>query len=233
VDSVVALSKYCQDSYSDFYGIPKSKFTIIPNGVDKKIFNRGYEKDKNLFLTVSAPIKGHYPLEFTYLNLKRHNPNIDFRVYSSQSLHGFKDSDSTKTLYEKYSSIGIKVLQPVPQAELAELFKKARALLMPNHYPEICSNILLQAQACGCPVIASNIGSASEFIEHEKSGMLTHTAPHDMFWWWKDFAEQTAKIQLDDELFKFVSRNASVNVFDWNYIATQWEILVEKLTKRG
>ncbi|WP_230691188.1 hypothetical protein, partial [Streptococcus pneumoniae] len=77
-------------SYSDFYDIPKSKFTIIPNGVDKKVFYRGYEKDKNLFLVVSAPVKGHYPLEFTYLNLKRHNPNIDFRVYSSQSLHGFQ-----------------------------------------------------------------------------------------------------------------------------------------------
>jgi glycosyltransferase involved in cell wall biosynthesis len=234
VDSVVALSKYCEDSYSDFYDIPKSKFMIIPNGVDKKVFHSDTkERDRNLFLTVSAPIKGFYPLEFTYQNLRRHNPNVDFRIYSSQSLHDFSDSASTKQAYHEYKKIGIKIEEPVSQEELSNLFRKARALLMPNHYPEICSNILLQAQACGCPVIASNIGSVKEFIEHGKSGLLTHTQPHDMFWWWKDFAKQAVMIQEDDELFKFISRNSVVNVFDWNYIATRWECLIDKLTKKG
>lgn len=228
IDTVVALSQYNVESYSDFYGIPKHKFKVIPNGVDKSVFHQGdAPRNKHLYIAASAVVKGLHPLEFTYLNLKRHDPDIDFRLYTSQKLHDFDDTERTVKLLEHYKKMGIKVLDPIPQKELADVLRQAWCYMMPNHYPEICSNLLLQAQACGCPVVASNIGSVGEFIEHGKTGLLTHTYPHDMYWWWKDFAEQCVKLQHDEELWKDISLNSLMNPFDWSYITTQWQDVIE------
>ena len=93
---------------------------------------------------------------------------------------------------------------------------------MPNHYPEIDSNVLKQAQACGLPVVATSIGSANEFITHERTGLLTKTKPHDMFWWHKEFSLLTAQLATDDGLFKRLSEKAPVGVPGWDEIGEQW-----------
>jgi len=232
-DKVVALSHYCVESYSDYYDVAKEKFVIIPNGVDTKIFYPSIEdRGKNLFVCASAPVKGLKPIPYVYENLKRINPDVDFRVYSSQKLHDFKDDAVTKIFMDSLKSQGVKVLDPIPQNELANVLRKARALLMPNHYPEICSNLLLQAQACGCPVIGVPIGSADEFIEHGQTGLLTKTTPNDMFWWWKDFCSLASGLMLNDDLCRSISKKSCRNTVDWSYVGLQWESLVSSL-KRG
>lgn len=231
-DKVVALSKYCVDSYSDYYDIPKDRFTVIPNGVDTEIFYPSNEKrSKNLFICASAPIKGLKPIEYVYNNLKRLNPNIDFRLYSSQKLHDFEDDEKTKKFFDNLKAQGIKVLDPIPQKELAAVLRKARALLMPNDYPEICSNLLLQAQACGCPVIGVPIGSTTEFIEHGETGLLTKTYPHDLFWWWKDYCTLAANLMINDDLCDNISKKSAKNTTSWNYIGLRWESLINNMIK--
>lgn len=227
MDKIVALSEYCRDSYMDFFGIPGDKFALIPNGVDKAVFFPGKEHDRHLFVCASAPIKGLYPLLFTWHNIRRNDPEAELRVYSSQGLHDMKDSSQITTQMNQLREVGVKVLDPIPQKELADVLRKARALLMPNHYPEICSNLILQAQACGCPVVTTSIGSAPEFITHLVSGMLTRLPPHDMFWWWKDFAEKTVEIQTDDARWKRIHENAGEWVHSWDEIGKLWLDLVK------
>lgn len=231
-DKVVALSDYCVRSYSDYYGVPREKFVIIPNGVDTNVFYRGDEnRGKNLFVCASAPIKGMKPIEYTYWNLKRLNPDVDFRIYASQKLHDLNDDPTVVQFFENLKAQGVKVLDPIPQRELADVMRSARALLMPNHYPEICSNLLLQAQACGCPVVTVPIGSAPEFIEHGETGLLTKTYPHDQFWWWKDFCSLAAGLMLDDNLCAHISRKSAQNVVPWSLIGFKWEVLINSVLK--
>lgn len=230
MDMIVSLSDYCSESYKEFYDIEVGKFRKITNGVDKSIFYPDPSiRDSNLFVCASAPVKGYYPLEFTFANLKRINPNVRLVMYSSQSLH---DKDNGKAIDEqlnRYKLLGIDVKEPIGQKELAKVFREARALLMPNHYPEICSNLILQAQACGLPVITSNIGSAPEFIKHKQSGLLTKRYPHDMFLWWADFARLTVELQMEDKLFQTINRNSSVDVKSWDDVGAEWMILMEGL----
>jgi glycosyltransferase involved in cell wall biosynthesis len=225
VDKVIALSEYCKETFSDFYGVDKSKFVVIPNGVDKEVFYPGkYEdKKKHRLIMASALIKGFIPVYDTWMDVKRNFPGASLTIYSSQTLHeGLKNSSTQTAWLNEMEIAGATVQQPIPQYILADKLRQAWAVLMPNSYPEICSNLLLQAQACGTPVISSNIGSASEFIKHEKTGIITGGYPHDLFWWVKKYSEATNKLLLNDELHKQIALQAPNDVQSWDQIGEKW-----------
>jgi glycosyltransferase involved in cell wall biosynthesis len=56
------------------------------------------------------------------------------------------------------------------------LLGRARALLVPTEWPEPCPLALLDALACGTPIIAWSTASMPEMIEHEVSGFLIESA---------------------------------------------------------
>jgi glycosyltransferase involved in cell wall biosynthesis len=53
-----------------------------------------------------------------------------------------------------------------------ELFAHALALLMPIRWPEPFGIVMVEAMACGTPVIAFPVGSAPEIVRHGESGFL-------------------------------------------------------------
>jgi glycosyltransferase involved in cell wall biosynthesis len=53
-----------------------------------------------------------------------------------------------------------------------ELFAHALALLMPIRWPEPFGIVMIEAMACGTPVIAFPVGSAPEIVRHGESGFL-------------------------------------------------------------
>lgn len=226
VDKVVALSEYCRKTYTDFYDIAPEKFVVIPNGVDTTLFYPGNEEQRNsqMMLMAGALIKGFTPIPTVYDNLKRHNPDIDFRIYSSQKLHGIENNPQQQGFLDNMERAGAHVYHPVSPEVLGHLLRQARCLLMPNSYPEICSNLLLQAKACGCPVVTSNIGANPEFIENGKTGLFTTKyAPHDMFSWVVEYTNLSLDIYLDDKLFKTINENAPKDIKSWDAIGKIWE----------
>jgi glycosyltransferase involved in cell wall biosynthesis len=58
------------------------------------------------------------------------------------------------------------------EAEKQELLAKAYALLFPIDWPEPFGLVLIEAMACGTPVIAFRRGSVPEIIEHGVTGFI-------------------------------------------------------------
>ena len=231
VDHIVALSNYCKNTYSDFYGIEKEFISVIPNGVDKTLFFPGSyeERNPNLYITASALVKGTMPLPSVLTNLKRLNHYVDFRIYSSQKLHGLENSSAQNTFLDQMEAAGAHIYSPVSQDVLAHLLRKAHCLLMPNTYPEICSNLLIQAQASGCPVVTSDIGANAEFIENRVTGLYTDKyKPHDYYSWVIEYTNLVFDLN-NKELHKKISDNAPRDVKTWDEIGGAWDELIKRV----
>lgn len=69
----------------------------------------------------------------------------------------------------------VEYLQEVGEAEKGPLLANAKALLFPIDWPEPFGMVLIEAMACGTPVIAYNHGSVPEIIEHGKTGFIVNT----------------------------------------------------------
>lgn len=230
MDKIVALSEYCKKTYRDFYELPESKFAVIPNGVDKALFHSGpwEDRDPKIWLMASALVKGFQPIPTVFDNLSRIIPDLDFRIYSSQKLHGLDDTDNFKKFLAAMEQAGAHVYSPTSPEVLAHLMRKAWCLLMPNSYPEICSNLLIQAQASGCPVITSQIGSAPEFIQNRNTGLLTKEyLPHDQYSWIVEYTNLALELSLDKGLHRTISEEAPKGTLDWNQIGGMWDELLQ------
>lgn len=66
----------------------------------------------------------------------------------------------------------ITYLGGLPREDLAPLYGNAVALLMPIRWPEPFGLVMIEAMACGTPVIASNFGSVPEIIVDGKTGYI-------------------------------------------------------------
>lgn len=230
MDKVVALSKYCKETYKDFYSIDANKFVLIPNGIDPTIFYPGDYSKRNphTFLSASALIKGFTAYPTVFDNLKRHDPDIDFRFYNSQKLHGIDNNSSQDAFLKFMGSMGAHVYAPTTQPVLAAIMRKAWALLMPNTYPEICSNLLIQARACGLPVVASHIGANAEFLD--KGGLLTKKwYPHDIHSFDVEYTSLTCELQRNKELHKKLSEEAPNGILTWDQVGEMWHELIQSL----
>jgi glycosyltransferase involved in cell wall biosynthesis len=67
---------------------------------------------------------------------------------------------------------GVEMVGEIGDAQKAEFLSNALALLMPVDWPEPFGLVMIEAMACGTPVIATNHGSVPEIIEDGVSGYV-------------------------------------------------------------
>ena len=65
-----------------------------------------------------------------------------------------------------------KLIGEIGDAEKTGFLSGAKALLMPIDWPEPFGLVMIEAMACGTPVIAYNHGSVPEVIEHGVTGFI-------------------------------------------------------------
>jgi glycosyltransferase involved in cell wall biosynthesis len=69
----------------------------------------------------------------------------------------------------------VRYIGPVDRRQRDELLGNALALIYPLHQPEPFGLVLVEAMMCGTPVVATNVGAASEIVADGLSGVLAPT----------------------------------------------------------
>ena len=69
---------------------------------------------------------------------------------------------------------GVKWLGREPRERVLTLMQNASVLIFPSTWFECAPMTILEAFACGLPVIGSNLGSTAELIDHRRTGLLFH-----------------------------------------------------------
>lgn len=157
-DATIFQSGYSQKASIEM-GCPRQKYeTVIHNGCDKDIFYRKGKSDiqGRKVKLIASSFSDNWNKGFkTYQWLDR---NLDFTRYEMTFV------GRTPCEFQN-----IKILPPKTTGELAD-FLRGQDIYITASKNESCSNSLIEAMACGLPVLAHNSGSSPELVS--EGGML-------------------------------------------------------------
>ena len=175
----VKLLKIYQDSPTKFISLSDSQkkeysrsikcFDTVYNGL--KIDDYSYNENSDDYLLATSRFikeKGlHIAIKVAVA--AKHKLIIAGIAYSKHEKEYFKKE--VEPLIKKNSKY-IKNCGLVNRKELINLYKNAKALLFPIQWEEPFGMVMIEAMACGTPVIAFKRGSVPEIIKNGKTGFI-------------------------------------------------------------
>jgi glycosyltransferase involved in cell wall biosynthesis len=154
-------------------GVNKEKIHVIYNGVDHQKFHiqHAISKEKTddyiLYIGNLKKEKGVIELLRGFAAISEKHPTLKLLYAGPGNLRGEISSQA------KYLTISDKVilLGSVDHDQLPELISQARVLALPS-YNEGVPNVVLEAMACGIPVLVSNVGGIPEVVNEKICGKI-------------------------------------------------------------
>jgi len=156
IDAYIALTEFSKRKFVEG-GLPESKIFIKPNFLFE---DPGYsESDEGYFLFAGRldEVKGVNVL----IEAAKSLPQIKFKIAGNGILK-----------HKVSSVIDMEYLGQLNRSDLILELKKSSALIFPSVWYESMPMTIIEAFACGKPVIASNLGAMAEIVENGKTGLL-------------------------------------------------------------
>jgi glycosyltransferase involved in cell wall biosynthesis len=85
---------------------------------------------------------------------------------------GEEDAEFQQRIVPRLRGVGVDFIGEIDDARKPEFLSGARALLVPIDWPEPFGLVMIEAMACGCPVIAFRRGSVPEVVEDGLTGFI-------------------------------------------------------------
>lgn len=203
----------------------KGDWTIIPNGVDLEVFypeEKGRFVDGKInigFLSRHEPRKGLGVLLETF----RRYPDLKERMHLIIGSVG-PLTEVYKDFCEK-NKIPALFLGKISKEELPDFYRKIDLFVAPSLGGESFGLILLEAMACGTPVIASDIEGYRNVITHQSNGLLFKTGDPD------DLKAKLIELTRNKDLYDELKKHSLefVKNYHWLEIAKKVENVYKEL----
>lgn len=191
INTYIALSEFSKQQFIQA-GFNGEKIKVKPNFIN---FDPGYSLNRGnfaLYVGRFSPEKGVDVLLEAWKNIN----------YLSLKIIGTGNEFDDCRLYAINNSLNVEFMGQVSNSEVIDQIKKCLVIVVPSKCNENFPRILVEAFACGVPVIASKRGALSEIIEDGKTGFLFN--PEDPM----DLAEKIRLIYKNRDLAGQMGANA-------------------------
>ncbi len=165
VDAYIALTDFSARKFIEA-GLPPSKVLVRPNFLPVDPGMGSSKRTSVLFIGRDSPEKGLDVLLAAWDRSQTRPPLAVFGPLPDENKH-----------HEK----GIEWKGRQPNQAILTALKQAKFLVFPSLWYENFPRVLLEAMACGTPVIASRLGSMPEIIRENVTGLLFEPGnPNDL-----------------------------------------------------
>jgi glycosyltransferase involved in cell wall biosynthesis len=208
VDLFLSVSEYYADFMPDYLGIPREKIRVVPIGINPEGFERR-NADRSGPFTVGffgriAPEKGLHVLAEAYRIARESGELPEARLEAA----GYMAPDAKpyleaiqKRLHDAGLGGEFHYRGVLERTEKIAFLRDLDMMSMPATYDEPKGVSLLEAMACGVPLVQPRRGSFTEIVEKTGGGLLVQ--PDDP----PSLAEGIIKISRDSNLAQRLSAN--------------------------
>lgn len=210
--------------YAKKAGMPMEKLKIIPTGIHLERFQKAdihkveelkkefRIKDEKVILFVGMLTERKRVDKVIKVSEQLLNEGYNIKTLIVGDAHGKNKFE--ELVKEKYKE---KIIFAGGRKEIAELMKIADVLLLPSE-GEGLPGVVMEAMACGLPVVATKEGCTPDLIEDGKEGFLVGDG---------DYFTKIKELLKDEELRKRFAQKGlkKIQQFDWKIIEKEYEKL--------
>jgi glycosyltransferase involved in cell wall biosynthesis len=165
-ERILYQSEFAKRWWEDWYGAPRASSAVVHNGVDLNLYSVGRIANPTYpphrLLVVEGSLGGGYDMgldnaiRLAETLKEKHNFSIQLVVVG-------KISEECRARVEAQARIPIEWLGVVPRERIPEIDRSAHLLFSADLHPA-CPNAVIEALACGLPVVAFDTGAVKELV---------------------------------------------------------------------
>jgi glycosyltransferase involved in cell wall biosynthesis len=214
---VIAVSHALKERILEL-GIEPEIVAVIPNGIDRSIFHPGnkaeardrlkLDAESKIVITVGAlvPLKGIDRLIDAVALMDNRQVKL-YIIGEGPERASLESRINTHHLSDRIFLVGSQ-----PQSELAHWYSAADLFCLASNR-EGCPNVVIEAMACGTPVVASDVGGVRELVAKPAYGRIVALQTPERF---ADEIEIALRSNWDrDEIAAYGGANS------WNDVARE------------
>lgn len=216
--SLIQSPSYFLKDFFERNGLPVN---YLPNGINLNVFN--YKRGsigKFSLLWVRAFDRIYNP-DLAILSLcevKKKYPDASLTMIGPDK---GRMSNAIELIKEMGLGNSVKILGAVKNEDLPKYYQTHQVFLNTTSY-ESFGMAVLEAAACGIPVVSSKVGEIPYLWQHEENMMIVEGLTAEQF------SDAVIKLLDSPDLAERISKNARIKAeqFDWEVIKKEWTQLL-------
>ena len=236
VDRFLAVSEYYVGFMSDYLGIPRTNIEVLPLGINLDGYPEGRQArhDDRLF-TVGyfarvVPEKGLHTLCEAYQQLRRRHQiepaRLEVAGYLAPEHRGYL-AEAERQMQEWGLGSEFRYHGVLDRSQKIQFLQTLDVLSVPSGYADPKGMFLLEAMACGVPVVQPRHGAFPEILERTGGGILFE--PGDV----TRLADALATIRQESDRAEQMRRQAAYGVRKHYSIGRMADRALELLGEKG
>jgi len=211
---VVVPSGFLEEVFGEF-GV---SVEVIPNIIDLDTFQPSNSEDGNnqFQIVITRNLEPIYGIDTAIrciANLRKHIPHLVLKIAGS----GPQLSELEALARELEVEECVVFLGRLDRPEIVALYQESDVMLNPTLVDNM-PNSVLEALACGIPVVSTNVGGVPHLVEHEKTALLVPPQSID------EMAAALKRVYTEAPLRSNLSSAGleMVKQFSWSEVGQQW-----------